>query len=62
MVARSQRLGTAQGSILGPFVLNVFQNDLVNIMSNASDIYNYADDNTIGCLSDDIPPRRLENC
>ena len=47
--------GTPQGSILGPFVFNVFQNDLMYMMSNTCDIYNYADDNTIGCQSENIP-------
>ena len=41
--------GTAQGSILGPFCYNVFTNDLLSVVHGNTDIYNYADDNTLIC-------------
>ena len=43
--------GTPQGSILGSYVFNIFQNDLMYLLNSLSDIYNYADDNTVGCMS-----------
>ncbi len=46
--------GTPQGSILVPYVFNVFQNDLMYMVSNICDIYNYANDNTVGCLLNNI--------
>ncbi len=39
------RKGAPQGSVLGPFIL---QNDLLCIITSLVDIFNYADDNTIG--------------
>ena len=41
--------GSAQGSILGPFCYNVFTNDMLSIVSDNIEIYNYADDNTLIC-------------
>ncbi len=51
--------GTQQGSILCPFVFDVFQNDLMYVMRNTCDIYNYADDNTIGCQSENIKDKEF---
>ncbi len=49
--ARSEWLnltkGCPQGSIFGPFLYNVFSNDLLYLVDGMCDIYNYADDNTI---------------
>ena len=36
-------------SILGPFCYNVFTNDMLSIVSDNIEIYNYADDNTVIC-------------
>ena len=43
--------GAPQGSLFGPFMHNVFSNDLLYQVNNLSDItvYNYADDTTIPC-------------
>ena len=41
--------GSAQGSILGPFCYNVFTNDMLSIVSDTIEIYNYADYNTVIC-------------
>jgi len=41
--------GAAQGSLFGPFTFNVLISDLLNIIKDLCEIYNYADDNTICC-------------
>ncbi len=45
---RTLSKGAPQGSIFGPFRFNIFQNDLVRMLEHICDIYNYADDNTVG--------------
>ena len=39
--------GAPQGSLMGPFIYNVLSNDLLYLMSESCEIYNYADDSTI---------------
>ena len=41
--------GSAQGSLMGPQSYNMFTNDMLFILDDDVDIYNYADDNTFVC-------------
>ena len=45
--------GAPQRSLMGSFTYNIHSNDLLYAIMKMCDVYNYADDNTIGCSGKD---------
>ena len=39
--------GSAQGSVIGPLSYNIFSNDMLSVLDNDINGFNYADDNTL---------------
>ena len=46
--------GAPQGSLFGPFMFNVYQNDLLILMEELCNVYNYADDTSVACYGDNM--------
>ena len=56
--------GSAQGSLMGPISYNMFANDMMFMLDNDIDIYNYADDNSLLCAgsgSENVKHKLLHN-
>ena len=41
--------GVPQGSLMGPFIFNIFSNDLLLLLEKKCHVFNYADDTRILC-------------
>ena len=41
--------GVPQGSLMGPFIFNIFSNDLILLLEKKCHVFNYADDTSILC-------------
>ena len=46
------KAGMPQGSILGPILFNIFNNDIYYVLQ--SDLHNFADDNTVSAVTETI--------
>ena len=51
--------GCPQGSLMGPLAYNIYSNDLLLTIQNICDVYNYADDNSVGCSGNN--PEEITN-
>ena len=51
--------GCPQGSLMCPLAYNIFSNDLLLTIQNICDVYNYADDNSVGCSGNN--PEEITN-
>jgi hypothetical protein len=46
--------GAPQGSLFGPFIYNVLSNDLLYLIADQCDIFNYADANSVCCHGNNV--------
>jgi hypothetical protein len=52
--------GAPQGSLMGPFTYIVHTNDLLLLIMLICDVFNYADDNTVGCSGENVEDVRKQ--
>ena len=59
---RSLIKGVPQGSLMGPFIFNVFYNDLLLLLDEYCHVFNYADDTSILCTGHDYNDAYVKIC
>lgn len=52
--------GSPQGSLMGPLTYNIHSNDLIFVINQLCHVFNYADDNTVGCYGNSFLEVKLK--